>query len=408
MRTIRNFARILIAPIFIFSGFVKAIDPLGSTYKFSDYFEAFGMDFMMPVSFGLAILLSTAELVIGLSLLLGVMMRLTSWALMIFMSFFTVLTLIIAIFNPVSDCGCFGDALVLTNWQTFWKNIIFMIPTLIVFFNRRMFRPLASLNSEWGIVSLFLIVSVGISVITYSNLPFIDFRPYKIGTHIPSAMETPEGAPVDEYEAFFIYENDGEQKEFAATDIPYDDSTWKYVDRRTVLVEEGYEPPIHDFSLTTLDGYDITDSVLNDKGFSFLVVSYNLEKASRKGLNKINEFVSALEESPAKVYGLTASTNSAINKIGYDFDFKYAYHSTDEITLKTIVRSNPGLLLLKNGSIVGKWHYNNLPEIEKGDKHLLSIAITEREANRKKWVNGFFLLGLGALMLFLVLLVQKD
>ncbi len=408
MRTIRNFARILIAPVFIFSGFVKAIDPLGFTYKISDYFEAFGMDFMMPASFVLAVLASSAELVIGLSLLLGVRMKVTSWALMVFMCFFTVLTFFIAITNPVTDCGCFGDAIILTNWQTFWKNIVFMIPTLIVFFNRRMFRPIASFSIEWGIVTLFALISAGISVITYTNLPFIDFRPYNVGTHIPSAMEIPEGAPVDEYDAFFIYEKNGEQKEFAATDIPYDDSAWKYVDRRTILVEEGYEPPIHDFSVSTLDGYDITDSILSDPGFSFLVVSYNLGKASNRGLKRINEFVATLEDIPAKVYGMTASTNSVINEVGYNHEFNYTYHITDEITLKTIIRSNPGLLLLKNGTIVGKWHYNNLPKVEVGEEQLLSMALHERENNKKKWVNGFFLLGLGVLMLLLILLVQRD
>jgi uncharacterized membrane protein YphA (DoxX/SURF4 family) len=195
MKVLRNFSRIIIAPVFVFSGFVKAIDPLGSAYKFSDYFEAFGLDFLMPTALVLAILLSTAELVIGLNLIMGVVMRTTSWALFIFMSFFTLLTLIIALTNPVTDCGCFGDALILTNWQTFWKNILFMIPTLFIFYGRKRFRPVASMAGEWSIVLVFIITGVSLSIYTYRNLPVFDFRPYKVATHIPTDMAIPEGAP---------------------------------------------------------------------------------------------------------------------------------------------------------------------------------------------------------------------
>ncbi len=405
MRTLRNFARIIIAPVFIFSGFVKAIDPLGSTYKFSDYFEAFGLDFMMPAAFILGILLSTAELLIGLSLLMGMLMRVTSWALLVFMSFFTILTFIIAVKNPVTDCGCFGDALILTNWQTFWKNIILLIPTLIVFFNRRYFEPFTNKHSEWGIAILFTVIAVGLSVVTYNNLPFMDFRPYKVGTHIPTDMTVPEGAPVDEFEAIFIYEKNGEQKEFSADNIPYQDTSWKYVDRVTKLVKKGYEPPIHDFSLTTIDGEEITDSVLNDKGYSFLVISHKLEKANLKGLKKVNSFVEKLGDR-AKVYGMTASNNSVIDETDSQIGFNYSYHTTDEITLKTIIRSTPGIVMLKEGTVVSKWHYNNLPEIEEND--LLSFALKYREKNSRKWINGFFIFGLAALMLFLVLIARVD
>ena len=177
MKAVRNFSRIIIAPVFIFSGFVKAIDPLGSAYKFSDYFEAFGLDFLSPMALVLAVMLSTTELIIGLSIIMGVLMRVTSWALLIFMSFFTLLTLLIAITNPVSDCGCFGDAIILTNWQTFWKNIVFMVPTLILFYGRKRFRPIGSIGAEWGIVTLFIVTGISLSLYTYRNLPVFDFRP---------------------------------------------------------------------------------------------------------------------------------------------------------------------------------------------------------------------------------------
>lgn len=408
MRTINNFARLIIAVVFIWSGFVKALDPLGFTYRFKDYFEAFGLEFLIPISIAVAFFFIIAELLIGLSLLLGVKMRIAAWGLLGFMIFFTLLTFFNALFDFVTDCGCFGDFMILTNWQTFWKNIIFFIPTLIVFYNRRMFRPITSNQNEWGIVVLFGVIAISLCIVSITNLPFIDARAYKVGTHIPSDMIIPEGAPVDEYEAFFIYEKDGEQQEFSATDIPYDDPAWKYVDRRTVLIEKGYEPPIHDFSLTTIDGFDVTDSMLADKGYSFLVVAYDLEKASKNGLKNIDDFVAKINDGQAKFYGMTSSTNAAINEVGYEFDFKYAYHTSDEITLKTMIRSNPGLMLIKDGTIIGKWHHSNLPEVNDGEEHLVSMALLNREKTRKTWVNGFFLLGLAGLMLFLVLLVQKD
>lgn len=408
MRTINNFARLIIAVVFIWSGFVKALDPLGFTYRFKDYFEAFGMEFLTPVSIAVAFFFIVAELLIGLSLLLGVKMKLASWGLLGFMVFFTILTFFNALFDFVTDCGCFGDFMILTNWQTFWKNVIFFVPTLIVFVNRRMYRPITSNQNEWGIALLFGIIAVCLCVLSITHLPFIDVRPYKVGTHIPSDMVLPEGAPVDEYEAFFIYEKNGEQQEFSAADIPYDDPDWKYVERRTVLTQKGEEPPIHDFSLTTIDGFDITDSLLADKGYSFLVVAYNLEKASKKGLKNINDFVAKFSNDQAKFYGMTSSTNAVINEVGFEFDFKYAFHTSDEITLKTMMRANPGLMLIKNGTIIGKWHHSKLPAVNHGEEQFVSMALLNREKSRKAWVNGFFILGLFGLMLFLIILVQKN
>jgi len=220
MKPIRIAARLIIAPVFIFSGFVKAIDPLGYTYKISDYFDAFGLSFLSPLAFTLAILFSTAELVIGLNLMLGNLMRITSWFLFLFMSFFTILTFIVALTNPVTDCGCFGDALILTNWQTFWKNIGFFVPTIIVFLNRGKYNPLASFTSELRFFAAFTLLGITISVYNYKNLPAIDFRPYKIGTDIPASMIIPEDAEQDSIKLIYIYEKEGVKKEFTVENLP--------------------------------------------------------------------------------------------------------------------------------------------------------------------------------------------
>jgi uncharacterized membrane protein YphA (DoxX/SURF4 family)/peroxiredoxin len=408
MKTLRNFSRILIATVFIFSGFVKAIDPLGSAYKFSDYFEAFGMDFLAPLALFLAVVLSTAELAIGLSLLMGVVMRITSWALVIFMSFFTVLTLIIALTNPVTDCGCFGDALIITNWQTFWKNVLFMVPTLIIFYGRKRFRPIASLAAEWGVISVFILAGILISVFSYRNLPMFDFRPYKLGTHIPSAMEIPNDAPVDEYETIFIYAKDGAEQEFAVEDIPYSDTSWKYVDRKLTLLKKGYVPPIHDFTVSTYDGIEITDSILSNTNYSFLVVAYNIDKSNTQGLGKINSLAEKLKSKGINFYGMTASNAKSVQEVISAQNLNFIFHSTDDITLKTIIRANPGLVLLKDGVIVDKWHYNNIPEASEFEKGILSTAIKSQYSKLSRTTLGFDILLLISLLSVLALLIKSG
>ena len=207
MKIIRSLARIIVGIVFVFSGFVKAVDPLGSTYKFIDYFNDFGMEFLVPLAFPLAVVLSSLELVMGISFLFGYRMKLVSWAVLLFMSFFTVLTFILAIYNPVSDCGCFGDALILTNWQTFWKNIIFMLFTIIVFSGRNSFPSIRGAIAEWGILAFFFSGAIGLSSYCNNHLPILDFRPYKVGTHIPTASAIPDGAPADVYDTRLYYRN---------------------------------------------------------------------------------------------------------------------------------------------------------------------------------------------------------
>ena len=366
MKIIRTIARYLIAAVFIFSGFVKAIDPWGSAYKFYDYFEAFHMDFLMPLSLVFAILLSMAELLIGLTLFLKIRMKVAAWALLIFMISFTLLTLYLAITNPVSDCGCFGDALILTNWQTFFKNLIFLVPTAIVFWQREKYTVDFSPVAEWSITGILAVIIVLLSVYCLRNLPLMDFRPYKVGANIPELMRIPEGMPVDEYETVLVYEKEGVHKEFTldSPEKPWGDTTWKWIETRNQLVSEGYVPPIHDFSLISPENVDITDNVLSDTGYSFLIVASNVKKSSRKGLIKMNEFASQALKKGYSVYGMTSSTQQVIEEYIGDILLVFTFYTTDEITLKTMVRSNPGLILIKEGIVLAKWHYRNVPSVD--------------------------------------------
>jgi len=392
MKIIAIAARIFVGAVFIYSGFVKGIDPWGSTYKFIDYFTAFNMMWMQPAAFTLAILQNAVELVIGVALVLGLRMKETAWGVLLFMSFYTPLTLILALTNPVSDCGCFGDALILTNWETFYKNLIIMVPTLVVFFYRKKYIPAYSFVGEWIWVGMISIASVAISIHCYQHLPWIDFRPYRIGADIPMGMTVPEGKPVDEYKTTLLYEKDGIIKEFDMSDYPWDDSTWVHKDTKNVLVKKGYTPPIHDFSITTSEGVEITDEVLSGEGYTFLLVAHRLSKSDRQALRKASNIAGFCRENGYQFYGLTASPQSEIEHLKSELGLQYDFCFTDEITLKTIIRANPGLVLLQKGTVIGKWHFNDMPDADALKTSLLSFAFEQQAAKSgDRLINLLFL-----------------
>ncbi len=222
MKIFRLVSRIITGLVFIFSGFVKAVDPLGSTYKFTDYFNAFHIGFLAPLALPLAIFLSSTELVLGITLLLGYRMRVAAWVLLVFMSFFTVLTFILALTNPVTDCGCFGDALILTNWETFLKNIVLMIFVVIIFTGRKQFPVVRRPLTEWAVVALFFLATVFFSLYNHAHLPLLDFRPYAVGANIAQGMAMPEGAPEDVYStrADLQKQKDGRRKRVHHGELP--------------------------------------------------------------------------------------------------------------------------------------------------------------------------------------------
>ncbi len=351
--------RIVLGIVFIYSGYVKGIDPLGSTYKFTDYFTAFGMRQAIPIAFSLSVLQSAAEFIIGIALLLNLKTRLASIGALIFMIIFTPLTLYIAIKNPVHDCGCFGDALVITNWQTFWKNVVLLIPAIYLFaFRKKVENKRLSFMHQWVMIGIFTIFILSLTAYCYRHLPIQDFRPYKVGVYIPDGMIIPEDAPTDEYKSTFIYSKNDEQKEFGIDNIP--DSTWTFVEAKHELIKKGYTPPIHDFTITTTDGIDLTDQVLANPNYSIMLVAYDINKTSIKNSDKVNKLVDFCKEKGYNFFGLTSSNTNDVSKFLDKTNGSYPFYNTDEITLKTIVRSNPGLVLLKEGTILGKWHINDI------------------------------------------------
>ncbi|NDP20283.1 MAG: DoxX family protein [Paludibacter sp.] len=355
-------SRVLLGGVFVFSGFVKAIDPLGSTYKFDDYFRAFSGIFesFTAISFPLAIFLSTLELIIGLNLIFKVHIRITNIAALLFMLVMTLLTLFIALKkNLVTDCGCFGDALVISNWATFYKNLVLiaLVALLLIYQNRTI--PYFTKKIQHVALILFAVIGVGLSVYCYRHLPLIDFRPYKLGVNIANAMAVPEDAPSDVYETTFIYEKDGLQKVFTLENYPKGDSTWKFVDQKSILVTEGFKAPIHNFSIVDAQYNDITESVIYDSGSTYLLVMYDLEKTSQKGAIKAEQKYQEALLNGTKFYALTASSDDDIQNFKEKTGVSYPFCKTDPITLKTIIRANPGLVLIKNGTITGKWNWRN-------------------------------------------------
>ncbi len=353
-------ARILVGLTFVFSGFVKAIDPLGSTYKFEDYFTAFGgfFEHLTPIAFPAAIALSTLELLIGICFLLKIKIKVMSVVALLFMAVMTPLTLYIALKNPVTDCGCFGDAIILGNWTTFYKNLVLVALILLVLIFNRQFRNLFMPKVEWAIVVLTAIVGVGLSVHGFRHQPMIDFRPYKVGVNIPEKMVVPEGAVGDKYETTLIYQKNGQQQEFTIENYPKD-STWTFVEQKTTLVSKGFTPPIHNFSIVDQKLNDITEYVLTYKGTVNLLCMYDLSKTSLKGAEAAETLYQKIKASGAPFYALTASSDEEIDAFRSKTGATYPFCKTDPITLKTIVRGNPAMMTIKNGTIIGKWNWRD-------------------------------------------------
>lgn len=363
--TVVNVCRFVLAATFIFSGYVKAIDPLGTLYKLKDYAAAMSLNGLLPdwVLVGVAIALGALEFALGVFMLFAVRRHVVSRITLAFMTAMTVLTLWIFVADPVKDCGCFGDALKLTNGDTLLKNIVLIACAALVAWRPADMARFISRSNQW-IVRYYTVAYIVItSIYCLYTLPIFDFRPYHVGTNIKQGMEIPEGAEQPEFESTFLLRKNGETREFTLDNYP--DSTWEYVDTRTVQTKKGYEPPIHDFALTSCDtGEDITEQVLTKKGYTFLLVSPRLAVADDSNFGDIDQIYEYAEENGADFYCMTASANDEIERWRDLTGAEYHFCNADETTLKTMIRSNPGLILMKDGTIIGKWSHNTLPQTD--------------------------------------------
>ena len=403
-----NICRLLLAATFIFSGFVKAIDPLGSQYKIGDYLTALGMAGKVPewVQLILSISLSGIEFTLGILLLLAIRRHLVSKLSFVLMLGMTIVTLWLTISNPIQDCGCFGDAIHLTNSQTFIKNLVLLAAVVVV-----MRWPLyqvrfISKTNQWIATYFTMAFIIVVSLLSLYHLPLFDFRPYYIGQNIWKGMQIPKGAKQTKYKTTFICTKDGVQKEFDENNYPYDDSTWVFVDTKQEVVEQGYEPPIHDFSITnSKTDEDLTEQILNKDGYTFLLISPLLEVAQDRNFGDIESIYEYAKENGYAFYGLTASTEKGIKHWRDITGAEYPFYTTDGTTLKTVIRSNPGLLLLYKGTIINKWNHNDIPKVEEWNAPLSLLTIGhEPESSTWKKILTMVL----CYLLPLILLIIAD
>ena len=373
MKIVRFISRILVGVLFMFSGFIKGVDPWGSAYKFKEYFEALGMEALAPYAMQISVLLIAGEFIVGFCIMFGFKIKIASWASLLLMLIFLPLTLWLAVSNKVSDCGCFGDAIKLSNWETFYKNVIIMIPTLLIFFQRNRFKSPFSCGIQWIFSGLGALIISGIMYYSYAHLPLIDFLPYKKGADLKALMTVPDDAPKDVYEQFITLHDTTTGKDIEVTVSAYtNDSTYwgegtiyKYVSiSEARLVSEGAKPAIHDFTINTSTGENLLDSVLHFKEYAFLFIAKKTEEANTENIKIVNDIARFASEKNYIFMGVTSSVKEHTDSFIVATQAPYLFYTCDETTLKTMIRSNPGLFLLKDGVVVGKWHYNDIPTVD--------------------------------------------
>lgn len=356
MRIIRSISRIFLGLVFIFSGFIKGVDPLGTAYRLEDYFYAFGTEWALPLTLTLAIALCVVEFSLGVFLITNIFKKTTAWITTLMMLFFTFLTLNDAIYNLVPDCGCFGDLIILTNWETFYKNLLIDFFIVFVFITRNSYETPYKRTTEWSIATLTVAAFTLFNSYNLHRLPLLDFRDWKIGKSL--VVENPK--PLKYY---LIYTNKetGETKEYLSPNYPYNDSVWlAHWDYKDMRIVDPNEHP-SDVSFFNLNGEDITEDILSDPLYHFLLVSYDLEKGDWSELESIRIIKKQAESEGYSFSFITSNNESVIDAFQKKHQFYADFYQSDDVDLKTIIRSNPGLIALKNGIIMGKWPHGHLP-----------------------------------------------
>ena len=358
-----QFSRIFVGILFIISGLIKLNDPVGFSYKLAEYFSepVFNIMFFEPFALAIALFLVVLEVVLGVFLLIGYKSKFTIWSLLLLIIMFTFLTFYSAYFNVVKDCGCFGDALKLTPWQSFSKDIILLFFIIILFFNIKLIRPLFSKKIQSGIVVTSVILCGLMAYYVLNHLPIIDFRPFKVGNNIQKGMEIPDGAPQSVVEMVFIYNVNGVDKEFSVDQIANLPTGATFVDRKDKVITEGYVPPIHDFVME-MDGSDYKDEFLVAPKL-MIFVTYDLNKAEKEGLEKLEKLNTEAKAKGYQVIAMTGSSPDEIEKIKKDYGFTFDFYFCDAIALKTIERANPSVVIIEKGTIKQKVHYKDINDL---------------------------------------------
>lgn len=377
------FSRIVTGLLFVFSGFIKANDPTGFGYKLEEYFHVFGTHFLNDYAVAIAVIICGLEIVLGVLLLLGLWGRAVAWGLLLLILFFTFLTFYSAFFEVVTSCGCFGDAIPLTPWQSFGKDLVLLLLIIVIFVNRKQITPLISDRYTQSIVTVVVVViSLGIGIYTLNFLPFIDFLPYKKGNNLPKLMTLPEGELGDQYEIIYTLKNkiSGEEKKvsdkvYLAEEL-WKDENWEIIgDPESKLIKKGYQVLIPDLLINDANGDDVTQELIENPYYNLIIVAWNLEKTNLEALRKINALVmNAAEAYNIRTILLTASSTQKAEQISDELNLLAEIFYADAVPLKSMVRANPGVLLMQHGTVIDKWHYHTLPDFDTLDSLYFSKA----------------------------------
>ncbi|MCB2218889.1 MAG: hypothetical protein KQI35_00740 [Bacteroidetes bacterium] len=352
-------ARTLLGLLFLFSGFVKGVDPIGTQYRIEDYFIAFGTEWAMPLALPLSVILNGVEFILGGMLLLNLRLKLTIWIVLFVMVGFTIVTINDALNNPVPDCGCFGDALIISNWQTMYKNLVIDAFLLIVLFGHSKTKKWFSARMEWVLGLIILVGFTGFQIYNIRHLPLLDFRNWKVGNHMVNENPLPK-------KFYLTYRNieTGIEKEYLSPDYPYNDSVWmsnwEFVGQRVV----DPNPRLHDLSIEDQNGDNYTAALIENPDFQFLIIIESIPHASLKKIDEIRQFIQQCNVQGVSIALITSSLPETVDDFTEEHDLQVDPYFADDITLKAMIRSNPGLILLKDGLVLDKWHYNDWPQLD--------------------------------------------
>ena len=356
--------RIITGLLFVFSATVKGIDPLGTDYRVVDYLEAYSWYSLIDLSFAITVLVISVEFLLGVALLFKLRMRLAALGVLLIMIFFTFVTFIDAKYNLVTDCGCFGDAIKLTTWQTFYKNVVLLIFAIIIFVKRKVIERLHGKKVQLLLLVIFLAGFGWFISFNYNHLPVVDFRDWKVGNDMKS---TGREAVV----SYLVYKNkdSGELKEYISPDYPWNDSVWlsewEFVNQR---IDDSQLVMKHGLIIEDEDGNNLTEEIIENPGYQFILASYDLDEAQGQGMIDASALFRMLNEKGINVALLTSSTDDVIEKYRDMYQINYDVYFADDIELKVMIRSNPGLLLLKDGVVISKWHHNDFPQIDEVER----------------------------------------
>jgi len=352
-------SKAILGLLFIYSGFVKGVDPVGTQYRIEDYFMAFGTDWAMGLALPLSVVMNAWEFILGIIVLFSIRIRFTRWLLLLTMAVFTIVTINDALYNPVPDCGCFGDALIISNWQTLYKNLVIDALLLLVFFSASKSGSYFPAKVEAGIFIVFLLGFVWFEFYNIRHLPMMDFRDWKVGNKMMHEDPLPK-------EYYLSYKNteSGEITEYLSPDYPYNDSSWmathEFVSQRVV----DPNPPLHDLGIEDVGGNDVTPMIVENPDLQFVLVAEYLDETSLKKIEEINKFIESCNEQGIAFVTLTSSIPEEVEAFKSKYKLETEFYFSDDISLKSMIRSNPGLILLKEGVVLDKWHYNDFPKFE--------------------------------------------